>query len=444
LTEAAYLRDEINALNCAAERPDPFSTYEFFENYLRHDEHAPNPDRSSLWFLAAFDEGRLIGYLPLRLVKERIAGLAAPTLGFLVTHDNDRPHLVCRAEHEQLVARLFWAYIASRASEWSQFDLQQQDERTAAAWPIASVERRIWSREWPSPENCTIEIRWRTLYEYQRALTKKFRSNLARQLRMLFAAGEVRLLESSDPNVTPHLLDVCRDIEGHSWKSRANAIIGRDQRRIDFFNGLMDARQPMRISILVLLLNGIPIAGLVCGAFMDGLYALHIVYDERLHRLGPGSAILLLGVRHAIDRGYASFNLLSGFGYFKSRWLAQITPTRTIQLYRRGSLPYWRRRIGDAKRAASAHGKFAIGARFNPARRAVVDAAELERDFTHGVGELAVIARRVVRAIDAIREHGGVVTTGVELQEALESRVPAARVKPRVPGKTGSRKASTT
>jgi CelD/BcsL family acetyltransferase involved in cellulose biosynthesis len=423
LAEVAYLRDEINALNRNAERPDPFSTFEFFENYLLHDEHAPDPDRSSIWFLTAFEEGRLIGYLPLRLVQQRIAGIRAPTLGFLVVHDTDRPHIVARPEQEHVVARLFWAHIAARASEWAQFDLHQQDERAATAWPIASIGRHIWSRDWESPENCTIPIRWRTLYEYQRSLTKKFRSNLSRQLRTLFGAGDVSVFESSDPNVTPHLFDVCRSIEEHSWKSRANASIGRSSKRIDFFNGLMDARQPMRISILVLLLNGIPIAGLVCGAFMGGLYALHIVYDERLRRLGPGSAILLLGVRHAIDGGYTTFNLLSGYGYFKSRWLAVVTATRTVQLYRRGSASYWRRRIGDAKRAAFAHGKHVIGPRFNPARRAVVDAAEFESDFTHGAAELADITRRVVRAVDAIRDHGGTITTNADLQDALNVRM---------------------
>lgn len=34
LEAAAFLRAHVNALNVASSRPDPFSTFEFFENYF--------------------------------------------------------------------------------------------------------------------------------------------------------------------------------------------------------------------------------------------------------------------------------------------------------------------------------------------------------------------------------------------------------------------------
>jgi len=125
----------------------------------------------------------------------------------------------------------------------------------------------------------------------------------------------------------------------------------------------------MRVWIQVLLLDGVPIAGLISGAFGKGLHALHIVHDDRLARLAPGSAILLLGMRLAIGGGYEFFNLLRGFGYYKERWLAQMSETWSLQIYRIGTPYFWRRVLGDLQRRWFAAPANDDRLRFNPARR---------------------------------------------------------------------------
>jgi hypothetical protein len=171
----------------------------------------------------------------------------------------------------------------------------------------------------------------------------------------------------------------------------------------------------MRISIQILLLNGVPIAGLITGAFMQGLYALHVVYDGRLHRLSPGSAILLLGVRQAIDGRYAFFNMLSGFGYFKARWLAQITETRVVQLYRVGTLLSLRRRLGDLKRSLVAVESKTTRLLFNPTRRAVDDVPAAMPELEPSED----IRRCVTAAIEAIRFGCGEVLSAAGLAAVL-------------------------
>src|SRR5512135_1430869 len=96
LEEAAFLRDEVDELNRASARPDPFSTFGFFENYFRYDEFFPRGRGMRLWFLAAFLDGRLVGYLALKQVAHKVLGLQTSRLGFFVVHDTDRPHLVAR------------------------------------------------------------------------------------------------------------------------------------------------------------------------------------------------------------------------------------------------------------------------------------------------------------------------------------------------------------
>lgn len=367
---AEFLREEVNALNRATERPDPFSTFEFFENFLAHDEFAIAG--SHLWFLAAFAAKRLVGYLVLRQVTQSRFGIRSSTLRFLVTRDTDRPHLVATAEFATQVSEAFYAYIVGRRYEWDLLEFHQQDERSALFPPPNAVDLKGYRRrEWPSMENRLIDIVWRTFPDYAEALSQKARSNAGRQLRNLLAAGKVERLSSSHPDTTPILLEMYRGIEPHSWKPHANASIGRHPKRIDYFAGLLDSRQPMRITIDILLLDGTPIAGLITGAFMRGLYALHIVYDDRFSRLSPGSTMLLMGMRQAIAGGYLFFNLLSGFGYYKARWLAQPTPTKVAQIYRMSSVLFWQRVVGDCKRRLFSQSQHEPSLQFNPARREV-------------------------------------------------------------------------
>lgn len=390
LDEVASIQEELNALNRVSARPDPFSTFEFFQNYAQHDEDFLPGNALRLWFLAAFLDGRLVGYLPLKQVSRRTMAWRTVKLDCFITHDTDRPHLVARREHLLPVSVAFYAYLLGRKREWSFLEFQQQDGSSPLFPPPTVVNLKShWSREWPSMENGTIHIRWGTLIDYYNALSKKFRSNVSRQMRSLLAAGEVAWLSSSDPSVTPALFELYCSIEPHSWKSQADATIGRHPERIEYVRGLLGAQQPMRISIQILLLDGTPVAGLINGSFMNGLYALHIVYDNRLQQLAPGSAMLLMGMRQAIEGRYAFYNLLSGFGYYKVRWLAEITQTRSAQIYRVGKLMFWRRVFGDWRRWIFSSSTKKAALTFNPARREVVENEAVREN----IGAIAVSAR---------------------------------------------------
>lgn len=422
LEEAAFLRDEVNALNLASARPDPFSTFEFFENFLRHDECFTGGQGMRLWFLTAFIDNHLVGYLALKQVTYKVLGLRTSKLGFFVTHDTDRPHLVARPEHLSQVSEAFYVYLLGRKREWNFLEFQQQDGSSPLFPPPAAVNLKGYLvRPWPSLENGTIHVRWGTLCEYFKALSKKFRSNVSRQMRGLLAAGDVELLASSHPATTPALFELYRSIEPRSWKSQANVNIGRHPERVEYFRGLLDAQQPMRVSIQVLLLDGVPIAGLISAAFMKGLYALHIVYDDGLSRLAPGSAMLLMGMRQAIDGQYAFLNLLSGFGYYKVRWLAEITETRIAQIYRVGGLLFWRRVFGDGKRWVFSAKSKETPVLFNPTRR---DVSEREDEQTeHGkIPKLQISPEeraRIAALIAEVRKGQGEFLSPAELAAVM-------------------------
>ena len=437
LEEAAFLREDVNALNRAGTRPDPFSTFEFFENFLRYEKFFPQDQNLRLWFLAAFDAGRLVGYMALKQLTHKVLGLRASKIDFLVTHDADRPQLVARPEHALAVSEAFYAYLLERKREWSFLEFRQQDAASPLFPPPAAARLKGYLvREWPSLDNGTIPLRWDTLDAYFKSFSPKFRSNVSRQMRSLLAAGEVEYLASSDPAITPALFELYHSIEPRSWKSRAGAAIGRYPQWVEYFKGLLDARQPMRVSIQLLLLDGVPVAGFISGAFMKRLYALHMVYDERLSRLAPGSALLLMAMRQAIDGRYALFNLLSGFGYYKVRWQAQMTETRIAQIYRAGSLLFWRRVLGDWMRRVFSARPNKAPVLFNSLRRDVGE-RESEQAERGKIPRLPISheeRERIAALIAEVRKGQGEFLSAAELAALMPfetQRVPEVKLRHR-------------
>jgi hypothetical protein len=214
-------------------------------------------------------------------------------------------------------------------------------------------------------------------------------------MRSLLAAGQVEYLCSADPAVTPALFEIYQGIERRSWKSGAGTAIGRDPHWNASFGELLEAHQPMLVSIHIVLLDGVPVAGLITGAFGEGLYALDIVFDDSLRRLAPGSAVLLMGLRQAINGRFTFLNLLSGFAYFKLRWQADMSGTCNAQIYRVGTPFYWRRVFGDLNRWLRATPAPPGAALSNPAR---AEATAVVRAPALHAAELQRIAALIARA----------------------------------------------
>ncbi|MDE2349003.1 MAG: GNAT family N-acetyltransferase [Gammaproteobacteria bacterium] len=388
LAEIAPLRDRINALNLAAARPDPFSTYEHLENVILRGTAFRRAPRPRIWFMVAVCGDELAGFLALKETRERMFGLPVRRLDFLVGYDGDRPGIVATPERLEAVRAAIFGYLLERRGDWDYAEFQYQDASSPLLEPLLRKQLRGCAvRDFPNWDNCTITVRWPTIQQYVDALAGKFRTNLKRQMRKLHASGTLELLSSSDPGCTPALLELFCAVEARSWKAATELALGRDPARLDFHRGLLDSRQPMRVSILILMLDRMPIAGFIIGGFEVGtrrnLYGIEMAYDRALHAVAPGSAILMLAMYHAISNGYASINLLCGFGYYKSRWLADVTTLRSVLIYRVGGLPYWRRRIGDLARRWRP-GAAELENRYNAAKRTADFAAAPETDIATG------------------------------------------------------------
>ena len=352
LAEARPWRRRLDELNLQSARPDPFSTFDFLEHYHEYDEEYPGGAGYTLWLLVVFRADQPVGYLPLKHREERFLGVSVSKLTFLVLHDTDRPHLVARRLDELTAAEACLEWLRERMDDWDLLEFHQQDDGS----PLAALAPRLAAEgcrlaSWECHENATVRVRWRTLAEYYAALSPNLRSTLARQSRRLSEAGTTEVVSSSDPACLPALFDLYLDVELRSWKARAGAGVTRSALREDYMRALLANRRILDIELKLLLLDGYPVSGIMTGTFAGNRYLLQLAYDASLARLGPGSPMLALCMRDAILAGNREFNLLNGFAVYKSRWLAEVTPTRVVQVYRRGRLPDWRRRLGDLQRS---------------------------------------------------------------------------------------------
>jgi len=407
------LRPELDALNLLSRRPTPFATTEYLEAFLGHDEHA-RPGQSPS-FLVLRDAGVAVGWVALRLVRERVLGRVSTRVTFLTTHDVDRPGLVCRAEDEARCAEAVWGYLAGQGSI-DAIELMAQDARS----PLLPGGRAFpgwWVRSFGSIPNNTIHLHHPALPAWFGSLAKKYRLNVGRLGRRLLAVGPVELLTARHPEALAAFLDLYLDVERRSWKPAGGAGIGRHPERIALFLSQCRPGRAAEPVIHLLAVDGVAVAAIFAVEFAGTLYAREIAFDERYAALAPGNLLMLLSIGGAYARGLSAVNLLGFFGYYKARWGAEVTPTQGVQLLRRWSPPWAAAWLQAAWRRLRPAPPAAPDGAFNPARREAADA--------DGPADEALPDRRAERAL--LREALGRLPAGMVGRlagPALEAALP--------------------
>ena len=366
LAAIAPLRTRIDALNAVARRPCPFSTFEYIQTFLSRDEYWVGDER--VLFLAAFDGEALVGYLPLRKYRDRIAGIPYGRIGVLVSHDTDRPHAVARAEDEARCCDAFYRYLLEEERGWSFIELAMQDEASGLDKLPPMNPLRFYTRRFENMPNTTVPLGFDSFADYFASLANAQRHNQARLCRKFLASGNVEFVTSSDPRARLPLLELYLDLESRSWKEKAHAGIRRSPRRIEFFRALCDASQPLEIEVDLVLIDDLPVSGLVSGAFQGGMYGIEMAFDQDYEDVAPGHLLTLMSLYHAMSGGYRSYNFDGNYAYYKARMGGVVTTTNAVQIYRVGSLPWLKARAGEIKRRIKPP---AQDVSYNPERRRV-------------------------------------------------------------------------
>jgi len=357
------LGDELNEVNLASRRPTPFATREFLSAYLAHDEFRAPGDE--VLILLALEGERLVGFLPLRKTIQRALGLPYGKIECLALGYRDRPTVVARAEDEAACAAAFFRHL-QREPGWSLLELTSQDSESAFQGLVGAPGRGFWARRHETDPNTTIPLPFPALRDYYASFDGDFRRKVTAHCRRLLGAGRVEVIVSAEPGARSALLDLYLDVERRSWKEKASAGISRHPERLAFFRELCAG--PLTIVFEIVMLDGVPVAGLAAIEFEKTWYVLESTYDAAYADLAPGYLLHLVAIGAAIDRGQRAFNLLHGYSYYKRPWKGVGTETAAVQVFRVPSVPYLKAQAGDFKRRhwAAATSK----EQFNPAKRA--------------------------------------------------------------------------
>lgn len=355
LDACAHLRDRIDALNLRSRRPCPYSTFAYYENFLRNDELLTEGRDARVLFLAVLDGDRLVGYAALH---RRRAVPFDPRLGkieWLVTRDTDRPHMVCAPEDEARCARAIVDHLLHDEPRWSYLELGDQEEGDALAGAALGLHgHRLVVRSYDGHAHSSLDVRWPTSDAYFRSLSKKKRETVSHDIRKLMKQGRVEVVRSTDAASARALLPVYLAVEARSWKQAARVGIARHPKRVAFYEGLFADDQPLRTAVSLLVVDGTPCAAMISGTFADTLYLIEIVYDARHERWSPGQALQFFTMTWAVESGFARVNMRSDSVYWKSEWLATSSPTHHVRVIRRPSAPWLLSLAGALRRRVRA------------------------------------------------------------------------------------------
>jgi hypothetical protein len=361
ITALERFASEIDRLNLASARPNPFLSSAFLVCYaLRMEYYTPGRDER-LFLIRQGD--RLIGCAPMRRSVDDFGLPAGPLrprgvrFQFLAPLDTEQPGILAAPEDEARVAFALVHHICEKERGWGMLEFAGQRPGSALHCAVyAAVGRNFRARDINVNPYHEIGVVWIDLNAYFRSLDKKMRSNISRQARRLYAAGQPELVLATGAEAVTSWFDAYCDLDSRSWKHGTASSIQRHPRRVRFYREIAAGKGGLDPGFIGIVLDGVLIAGLIYGSNSTaspdyhGAWCLEMAYDQSRAELGPGQLLLLLAVGQAIEKGHRHLNFMQNFAYFKHRWAAEPINVVNVRLIRRMSLRNVSTSLGDLRR----------------------------------------------------------------------------------------------
>jgi hypothetical protein len=355
----------IDALNAASARPNPFLSSAFLRLYALRIEYF-RPGQDERLYLVWRDQ-ELIGCAPMRLSADDFKLFKRPKsalgrrLQFLAPLDTEQPGILAARQDEEVVATVLIDHLCRHERGWGMLEFVGQRPGSALHRAVHAVtDKRFRPRDIPAAPYTEINVAWSSVGAYFQSLVKKMRSNVSRQARRLYAAGEPQLVLAEGAAAVSAWFDAYCDLDNRSWKGGSEASIQRHPRRVRFFREMAAAHGGFDPAFIGVVLDGILIAGLITGSnagaspLHHSVWCFEMAFDQTRAELGPGQLLLLLAVGQAIEKSDEHVNFMQNFAYYKHRWAAEPIDVVNVQLLRRMSAHNLSGALGDLKRKLKA------------------------------------------------------------------------------------------
>ncbi|MEW6737373.1 MAG: GNAT family N-acetyltransferase, partial [Acidobacteriota bacterium] len=327
------IADEWNGLVTATNNL-PFYQHEYIRNWI--DNFAPTAKLRIL--LGRDPKHRLVAILP--LIEERsTTSFHILPLRQLVSISNEYS---CRfdliARDSQAAASAFFAHLAADKS-WQVIKIiNVPDSGNAmhiyqsaycAGYPVGKWEfQRSPYLQLPS---CYQQLSQR--------LRSKFKANLRRRRKRLEEKGVVSLEPfTSGPALENHLQD-CFAIEASGWKGQGGFAAKQHRQLHGFYNNLAQLSAANGTLLLLLLkLNGKPIAFQYCLNYAGVLYLIMTSYDESLKECSPGQLLMEESLKYCLTQGVKEFDFLGTDLSWKMEWSEQVRTHNWLYIFQKSHI----------------------------------------------------------------------------------------------------------
>jgi CelD/BcsL family acetyltransferase involved in cellulose biosynthesis len=169
----------------------------------------------------------------------------------------------------------------------------------------------------------------------EQRLSSRKRQDLRRARRRAESDGAVTVeVHAPSPAELEPLLAEALAIEAASWKGEAGTALAEDGLRLPFYRRYAErAAADGTLRIALLRIGGRAVAMQYASESENRYWLFKIGYDAAFAKASPGQLLLLETLRHAAEKGLASYEFLGSEAEWTRQWTTDARPWCSIRAY---------------------------------------------------------------------------------------------------------------
>ncbi len=315
--EFFQLRDEWTVLLEGSRSRCLFLTHEWLSTWWKH----LREDRQ-LSILAARENGRLIGVMPLAMRPPQYARMMPRVLEFVASGiiGSDYLDAVIQPGGESEVLRDFSRELI-RSGLMLQFSQLRRDGCVVGALP-EMMRKDGWTALETRINVCPfIDLTNHSWESYLASLGSSHRYNFNRRLRALSKSFNVAFETIRASDDAARALGIVIDLHTRRWDQRGDSEAFPDSSTIDFHKEFVQRAAGCGwLRLMVLSLDGQPAAAIYGFRFGSTFYFYQSGFDPAYGKHSVGLVMMGLSIKAALEEGATEYDLLHGDEEYKFHW----------------------------------------------------------------------------------------------------------------------------
>jgi CelD/BcsL family acetyltransferase involved in cellulose biosynthesis len=334
ISDAASFRDlrkEWNSLLQACPSNCIFLTWEWIYTWWLH-----HPGKRKIHIIVVRLDGLLIGLAPLALCSASIRRLMPwRVMEFLASGSvgSDYLSFLIRPGYEQTALSEITGCLDKAGH---MLELVRIEKSSA---PMADLSRRLQETGWKSvsltTNYCPYSIlSGHTWESYLDSLHANHRKNLRKMLRRLHKDFDVSLHVAATESERQWAMDVFIRQHLRRWSGKGGSTALHRQELIDFHQAFSRiSLEQGWLKLYTLLLDGVPVSSLYVFKYQDVHHHYQSAFEPDYRKYSPGTVIVALAIKDAIDDGAVEFDFLHDNETYKYLWARQERDLIRLELF---------------------------------------------------------------------------------------------------------------